>query len=584
MPGTPSAARTRPRVALSLADDADDIADGHERLRALERAARRDRGRPPPARARHPRHPPRPASLDAPEPGEPHGARARRARAPRRRAHQRRDRTAPVRLAANRRPPRLGDPAQARRADARPRDRRGRLGGLRAARVRDGRPRSLTSTRGRPSKKACHDAARAHTSVGRAPSAYPHPLRRQPAPGAAPYCRRSHDRSQTALSHRPRRRWRSRPFAPAASAAPQQAAGGRRPRARGHDRPVRLDEPVRRLQRAARTSSFTNIYPTLVEYNTKFKIEGDWAKSWTTSKDGLTWTFKLKPGKWSDGKPLTADDGAWTGNLILKYAEDDDVDARAVPLARDQADGAEPDDARDPATTRPSRTCCRSCSSSSSCRATSGSRSSARTARASRTTTRRAHLPIVGGGSFFVTKYDKKGTTILAAQPRLLRAEAAPRRRRHHLVRERRRDARGAQERRPRLRRRGAVHRRRPARQVGRHPARHGPGHARSATSASTRIPRRRRTASCSTRSCATRSRTPSTASRSSTSCSAGTRRRARTLLTPISAPYMNTEAAAREVRPRARQHDARQARLQARLGRHPADARGQLARRWPTT
>ena len=36
---------------------------------------------------------------------------------------------------------------------------------------------------------------------------------------------------------------------------------------------------------------FTNVYPTLVQYNTKFKIEGDWAKSWKTSKDGLTWTF-----------------------------------------------------------------------------------------------------------------------------------------------------------------------------------------------------------------------------------------------------------------------------------------------------
>ena len=40
---------------------------------------------------------------------------------------------------------------------------------------------------------------------------------------------------------------------------------------------------------------------------------GDWAKSWTTSKDGLTWTFKVKPGKWSDGKPLTADDARLDG-------------------------------------------------------------------------------------------------------------------------------------------------------------------------------------------------------------------------------------------------------------------------------
>jgi len=32
------------------------------------------------------------------------------------------------------------------------------------------------------------------------------------------------------------------------------------------------------------------------------------AESWTTSPDGLTWTFKLRPHVWSDGVPVTADD------------------------------------------------------------------------------------------------------------------------------------------------------------------------------------------------------------------------------------------------------------------------------------
>jgi oligopeptide transport system substrate-binding protein len=32
------------------------------------------------------------------------------------------------------------------------------------------------------------------------------------------------------------------------------------------------------------------------------------AESWTTSPDGLTWTFKLRPMVWSDGTPITADD------------------------------------------------------------------------------------------------------------------------------------------------------------------------------------------------------------------------------------------------------------------------------------
>ena len=39
------------------------------------------------------------------------------------------------------------------------------------------------------------------------------------------------------------------------------------------------------------------------------------AESWKGSKDGKTWTYKLRDGlKWSDGKPLTAEDVAWTIN------------------------------------------------------------------------------------------------------------------------------------------------------------------------------------------------------------------------------------------------------------------------------
>jgi peptide/nickel transport system substrate-binding protein len=67
---------------------------------------------------------------------------------------------------------------------------------------------------------------------------------------------------------------------------------------------------------------FTEEYPTLVQYDENYKITGDWADSWTTSADGKVWTFKLKSGgAWSDGKPLTAADAAFTGNLIIKYAD-----------------------------------------------------------------------------------------------------------------------------------------------------------------------------------------------------------------------------------------------------------------------
>lgn len=62
----------------------------------------------------------------------------------------------------------------------------------------------------------------------------------------------------------------------------------------------------------------TNIYPSLTYLDADQKPAPYLADSWTTSSDGLTWTFKIHPGlKWSDGQPLTAKDAAWTLNLIM---------------------------------------------------------------------------------------------------------------------------------------------------------------------------------------------------------------------------------------------------------------------------
>jgi peptide/nickel transport system substrate-binding protein len=43
----------------------------------------------------------------------------------------------------------------------------------------------------------------------------------------------------------------------------------------------------------------------------------DLAESWTTSPDGLTWTFTIRQAKWSDGQPITAADAAWTFNKMI---------------------------------------------------------------------------------------------------------------------------------------------------------------------------------------------------------------------------------------------------------------------------
>jgi peptide/nickel transport system substrate-binding protein len=63
-------------------------------------------------------------------------------------------------------------------------------------------------------------------------------------------------------------------------------------------------------------------YDTLVGLNTTDvtpnKTTG-LATGWTTSPDGKSWTFTIRPNvKWQDGQPLTARDVAWTYNDIIK--------------------------------------------------------------------------------------------------------------------------------------------------------------------------------------------------------------------------------------------------------------------------
>lgn len=63
------------------------------------------------------------------------------------------------------------------------------------------------------------------------------------------------------------------------------------------------------------------VYPHLTEYDTKdLSLVPAFASSWSTSADGKTWTFTTVRGaSWSDGKPLTAEDAAFTMSMILKY-------------------------------------------------------------------------------------------------------------------------------------------------------------------------------------------------------------------------------------------------------------------------
>jgi peptide/nickel transport system substrate-binding protein len=79
-------------------------------------------------------------------------------------------------------------------------------------------------------------------------------------------------------------------------------------------------------------------YATLTDKAAKdFSIIPGLAESWEGSDDGLTWTYKLRPNmKWSDGKPLTAEDIAWTVNTSREeewfnhYAVTQNLTAKAL--------------------------------------------------------------------------------------------------------------------------------------------------------------------------------------------------------------------------------------------------------------
>jgi peptide/nickel transport system substrate-binding protein len=67
-------------------------------------------------------------------------------------------------------------------------------------------------------------------------------------------------------------------------------------------------------------ATFQYIYPILVQYDQNLHFAPFFATSWKASNGGKTWTFKTRANaKWTDGKPLTAADAAWTINTDIKY-------------------------------------------------------------------------------------------------------------------------------------------------------------------------------------------------------------------------------------------------------------------------
>jgi peptide/nickel transport system substrate-binding protein len=167
-------------------------------------------------------------------------------------------------------------------------------------------------------------------------------------------------------------------------------------------------------------NSFVMTYPQLVQYGPGYKLEGDWATSWDTSKDGLTWTFHLKPGgKWTDGKPLTAEDAAWTGNTILKYSTGSPAPTALLAPALTHVTSME---ATDPDTLvihyeKPVGNVLAQLEQFWVLPEHVWGPLAVGNGKALKAYRPEEHLPMVAGGAYTISKYEEKGTTVFKPNP-----------------------------------------------------------------------------------------------------------------------------------------------------------------------
>jgi peptide/nickel transport system substrate-binding protein len=169
--------------------------------------------------------------------------------------------------------------------------------------------------------------------------------------------------------------------------------------------------------------AFVIEYPLLVQYSPEFEWEGDWAESWETSEDGLTWTFHLKPGEWSDGTPLTAEDAVWTGETILQYQKG------PTSILAPFLSHVESLEAPDPQTLvityeRPVGNVLPQLQQFFILPKHVWQEHVGEDGKGLKAWNLQDELPVVGAGPFVITRYDKKGTTIFEKNPSYYCTEA----------------------------------------------------------------------------------------------------------------------------------------------------------------
>lgn len=84
--------------------------------------------------------------------------------------------------------------------------------------------------------------------------------------------------------------------------------------------PVTTLDPIRSAA-AGNIEAFGQLYARLLRKSAEGELEPGLAERWTVSEDGLTYTFELRPARFSDGSALTAADVAFSLNRVATDPE-----------------------------------------------------------------------------------------------------------------------------------------------------------------------------------------------------------------------------------------------------------------------
>ncbi len=162
--------------------------------------------------------------------------------------------------------------------------------------------------------------------------------------------------------------------------------------------------------------AYSMVYPQLVQYVPGPRIGSDWASSWKSGKGGLTWTFRLKKGRWSDGTPLTSADAVWTINTVLKYK------SGPTSYVASSYEGITGASAPDPQTlvirySRPIAPALSNLSQTYILPKHVWSTKLGKNGKGLKEFRPQENLPVVAGGPYTVTQFEQKGTTAFKPNP-----------------------------------------------------------------------------------------------------------------------------------------------------------------------